>query len=139
MASATPALRVTWTPPQSDMAISHYQVEYRRSGTASWSSATPSSVVPPATSTILSGLDAGTDYSVRVRAVSEIGAGQWSAEQTEKTTCSKCCHYLMLCSGQCTLCCHCRWTLRCMYVHTYVCHVALLSVALGGCSVITIS
>ena len=88
VASGTPALRVTWTPPQSDLAISHYQVEYRSSGTASQSSATPSSVVPPATSTILSGLDAGTDYSVRVRAVSEIGPGQWSAEQTEKTICS---------------------------------------------------
>ena len=88
--NGTPALRVTWTPPQSDVAISHYQVEYRRSGTASWSSATPSSVVPPATSTILSGLVAGTDYSVRVRAVSEIGAGMWSAEQTGTTMDCKC-------------------------------------------------
>ena len=87
VASGAPALRVTWTPPQSDVAISHYQVEYRRSGTASWSSATPSSGILSESST-LTGLDAGTDYNVRVKAVSEIGAGQWSAEQTEKTTCS---------------------------------------------------
>ena len=125
MASAAPALRVTWTPPQSDVAVSHYQVEYRRSGTASWSSATPSSAVPPATSTILSGLVAGTDYSVRVRAVSEIGAGMWSAVQTEKTTCSKCFHYLMLCFWAMHLVLPLQVDIA-LHVRTYVCTYVML-------------
>ena len=82
-------MRVTWTTPQSDVAISQYEVQYRRSGTTSWSSATPLSGSPPATSTVLTGLDAGTKYNIRVRAVSAAGAGEWSVEQTEKTFCSE--------------------------------------------------
>ena len=76
---------MTWTTPQSDLNISQYQVQYRRSGTNPWNSATPLSGSPPATSTILTGLNAGTEYNVRVRAVSSAGAGQWSVEQTERT------------------------------------------------------
>ena len=90
--NGTSALRVTWKTPQSDLNISQYQVQYRRSGTNSWNSATPLSGSPPATSTILATLDAGTEYNVRVRAVSELGAGQWSVEQTESTLDSKCIH-----------------------------------------------
>ena len=82
--SQAPALRVTWTPPKSDVVISQYQVEYKRSGTASWDNATAIPVLPPATSTILTRLDAGTDYTVRVRAVSAVGHGNWSVEQTEQ-------------------------------------------------------
>ena len=77
------ALRVTWTTPQSDRNISQYEVQYR-TGT-SWNSATPISISLPATSTILTGLDPGTEYNIRVRAVSELGAGEWSVEQTERT------------------------------------------------------
>ena len=84
--SQAPALRVTWTSPQSDVAISQYQVEYR-SGTTSWDNATAITVLPLATSTILTGLDAGTDYTVRVRAVSAVGHGNWSVEQTGRTFC----------------------------------------------------
>ena len=68
-------LRVTWTAPQSDVAISQYQVQYRRNGTSSWGSQTIISGSPPATSAILTTLDAGTEYNIRVRAVSELGAG----------------------------------------------------------------
>ena len=88
------ALRVTWTVPQSDVAISQYQVQYRRSGTTFWSNATPLSGSPPVTSTILIGLDVGTEFSVRVRALSEVGAGMWSVEQTERTFDSKCLLFL---------------------------------------------
>ena len=80
-ASGTQTLRVTWTTPQSDLTISQYQVQYRRSGSMSWHSVTLSGSPPP-TSTNLTGLDASTKYSVRVRAVSVIGAGGWSVEQT---------------------------------------------------------
>ena len=83
--SGKSALIVNWTTPQSDLTISQYEVHYKRSGTTSWNSTTPLSGSPPATSTNLTGLDAGTEYNVRVRAVSAVGAGMWSVEHTERT------------------------------------------------------
>ena len=80
-----PALRVTWTTPQSDLTISQYKVQYRRSRDTFWRSESTISGSPSLTSTILTGLDAGTEYSVRVRAVSAGGPGNWSVVQTEKT------------------------------------------------------
>ena len=78
-----PALRVTWTAPQSDVPISQYQLEYRRSGT-NWRAASP--VSPGSTtSTLLEALDAGTVYEVRIRAVSAIGSGTWSRVESETT------------------------------------------------------
>ncbi len=81
--SGKPALRVTWTTPQSDVPISQYQVEYRRSET-NWRAASP---VSPgsATSTLLEALVAGTVYKVRIRAVSAIGNGIWSEVELEGT------------------------------------------------------
>ena len=81
--SGKPALRVTWTTPQSDVTISQYQVEYRRSGT-NWRTA---NLVSPGstTSTLLEALDAGTVYEVSIRAVSAIGNGTWSRVQSEVT------------------------------------------------------
>ena len=81
----SPALTVNWTAPQSVMNISDYQVQYRRNGTTSWNNAYTVSVSPPATSTILTGLDAGTEYNVRVRAVSAVVNGTWSIVQTVRT------------------------------------------------------
>ena len=81
----SPVLTVNWTAPQSVMNISDYQVQYRRNGTTSWNSRNTISVSPPATSTNLTGLDAGTEYNVRVRAVSAVGNGTWSVVQTERT------------------------------------------------------
>ena len=78
-------LRVTWTTPQSNVTISRYQVQYRRNGTTSWGSEAAISGSPPPTSAILTTLDAGTEYNVRVRAVSSARAGEWSVEQTERT------------------------------------------------------
>ena len=81
--SGKPALSVTWTAPQSDVTISHYQVEYRRSGSR-WRAASP--VSPGSTtSTLLEALDAGTVYEVRIRAVSAIGSGRWSEVESEVT------------------------------------------------------
>ncbi len=70
-------LNVSWTTPQSELPITEYEVEYRTSDTESWINSTRLSVSPPANSTILTGLDAGVGYIVRVRASSEIGAGTW--------------------------------------------------------------
>ena len=90
--NGTLTLRVNWTTPQSDVNISQYQVEYRRSGMTSWSSATPFSSSPPVTSTILTGLDPGTEYNVRVRAVSAAGAGEWSVVSDSEFLCIFCCY-----------------------------------------------
>ena len=86
--SGKPALRVTWTTPQSDVPISQYLVEYR-SGTK-WRAASP--VSPDSTtSTLLEALDAGTVYEVRIRAVSAIGNGTWSRVESEVTYKSELC------------------------------------------------
>ena len=92
--SAKPALSVTWTTPQSNVTISQYQVEYRRSGT-NWSAASP---VSPgsATSALLEALDAGTVYDVRIRAVSAIGNGTWSRVESETTYKSELCSEVKL-------------------------------------------
>ena len=71
--SGRPALTVTWTAPQSDRTITKYQVQYRRSGTTSWSTKDVTS-----RSTLLENLPAGTGYQVRVKGVSDVGAGPYS-------------------------------------------------------------
>ena len=78
-----PALRATWTIPQSDELISEYHLQYRIHGTTSWES--QHTISPPHNSTIVHRLAAGTEYDVRVRALSAVGAGNWSAVQTEGT------------------------------------------------------
>ena len=83
--SGVPALRANWTAPQSDPTISEYLVHYRKTGTNVWGRELTISGSPPLTSTILTGLDAATEYSVRVRAVSAAGDGIWSEVQTERT------------------------------------------------------
>ena len=75
---------VTWDTPQSDVAISHYEVQYERSGTQ-WKNTPVITGSPPATTTDLENLQAGTSYSVRVRAVSAIGNGDWSDDTMEMT------------------------------------------------------
>ena len=86
--SGKPALSVTWTAPQSDLPISQYQVEYRRSGT-NWRTANLASP-GSTTSTLLEALDTGTVYKVRIRAVSAIGNGPWSRVEFETTYMSEC-------------------------------------------------
>ena len=85
---------MTWTAPTSDVTISQYQVEYRRSE-INWRAASP---VSPgsATSTLLEALDAGTVYEVRIRAVSAIGNGMWSEVESETTYKSELCYAFKL-------------------------------------------
>ena len=80
-----PALQATWTIPQSDEPISKYILQYRIHGTTFWSSQRTVFGSPPLNSTIVPRLVAGTEYDVRVRAVSAVGVGNWSAVQTERT------------------------------------------------------
>ena len=79
-----PALEVNWAIPQTDLAIFQYKVQYKIKGTTVWDSVTTRGS-PPLTSTILNKLRAGTEYSVRVQAVSAAGDGMWSAVQTKRT------------------------------------------------------
>ena len=81
--SGRPALRVTWSIPQSDVSISQYQVQYRRNGTTSWSSTGPISA--NTTSIYLEDLVADSEYQVQVRAHSAIGNGSWSEVESETT------------------------------------------------------
>ena len=80
VSSGRPALRVTWTTPSSERTITKYQVQYRRSGSTSWSTTDVTS--PPTT---LENLPGGTSYQVRVRAVSDVGSGPYSEIRTITT------------------------------------------------------
>ena len=93
--SRKPALRVTWTTPQSDVIILQYQVEYRRQGTSSWRKINPVSSGSNM-ATIHRALDAGISYEVRIRAVSAIGNGTWSEMESETTYKSEFCSELKL-------------------------------------------
>ena len=86
MSSRIPALKANWTVPLGDEPISKYRFQYRIHGTndTSWGTEHIVSGSPPQTSTIVP-LAAGTVYDVRVRAVSAVGDGMWSAVQTERT------------------------------------------------------
>ena len=76
--SGRPALRVTWTAPFSERTITKYEVLYRING--AWIAKDVTS-----TSTTLDNLSAGTSYQVQVRAVSDVGAGQYSPIRTITT------------------------------------------------------
>ena len=80
------SLNVTWAIPQSDMNITQYQVHHvhRTSKLTSWSSGPLLSVSPPATSTVVNGMDSGSECKVKVRAMSVVGAGKWSEEQKKR-------------------------------------------------------
>ena len=92
--SGKPALRVTWTTPQSDVTIFEYQVQYKKRST-DWRTVNP--VSPGSTtSTLLEALDAGTVYEVRIRAVSAIGNGPWSRVESETTYLSELCSEIKL-------------------------------------------
>ena len=93
---------VHWTAPQSDVTISAYIVEHRKSGAAAWGTQASITGSPPETSTQLPGLDAGTEYNVRVRAKSAAGEGEWSEVQTERTFNSKCICIISVTSCMCT-------------------------------------
>ena len=83
--SGGPALKLTWTTPQSNMTISQYRVQYRKSGTTTWGSEFMVTGSPPLPTAVVTGLNVGTKYHVRVRAESAVGAGIWSDAQSERT------------------------------------------------------
>ena len=74
--SQAQVLRVTWDSLQSDLTITRYEVQYNTG--SEWRNAADVTVSPPLTATDLEGLQTGTSYRVRVRAVSDVGDGSWS-------------------------------------------------------------
>ena len=82
LTSNQPSLHVTWSAPSSDRPIQHYQVDYRVGTSGSWSTWSPN---PTSNSVTLTGLQRGTTYQVRVRAVSDVGNGEWSDAVSETT------------------------------------------------------
>ena len=78
-----PTLRVTWTALQNVADLLKYQVEYGRNGGFYWGNRV--SRQPYITSILLPALLPGTEYNVRMRAVSAAGEGEWSEVHTETT------------------------------------------------------
>ena len=79
--SGRPALRVSWSRPQSSVTITRYEVQYRVSNSGSWATMR---VTGANTLTItLTTLTAGRRYDVQVRAVSSVGNGAYSRVQTQ--------------------------------------------------------
>ena len=92
-----PTLRVTWTALQNVASLSYYCVQYRRSG-ESWGDTSTVIVQPNSTTTLLPALLPGTEYNVRVKAVSAAGDGEWSEVHTETTYNSEFIHlHVQLC------------------------------------------
>ena len=75
-------LQFTWNQPTSDRSIQHYEVQYRKQGVFSWTSVTTNPTTRQAT---IRNVDKGSVYNVRVRAVSDVGSGQWRSTTSQRT------------------------------------------------------
>ena len=75
-------LQVTWNQPASDRTIQRYEVQYRKQGVSSWTSVTPN---PTTRQTTIRNVDRGSVYNVQVRAVSDVGSGQWRSVTSQMT------------------------------------------------------
>ena len=76
------SLQVTWNQPASDRPIQHYEVQYRKQGVSSWTSVTPN---PTTSQTTIRNVDKGSVYNAQVRAVSDVGSGQWGSATSQMT------------------------------------------------------
>ena len=76
VAGGTEQVSVSWSAPTNEgPAITDYDLRYRASSDNEWTELTALGAVSAHT---ITGLDAGTTYSVQVRAESSEGAGEWS-------------------------------------------------------------
>ena len=81
--SAT-SLSVSWTAPSDDggETITGYDLQYRETGTTDWTQVDDQT----GTSYTITGLSAGTEYEVQVRATNSLGDSDWSTSGTATTT-----------------------------------------------------
>ena len=79
-------VKVSWTPPTppTGSSLTGYSIQYRMRGSRSYMTA--SDPGGSATSTIVSNLQVGTQYQVRVAAKTELGVGPNSYVRTQVTT-----------------------------------------------------
>jgi Ca2+-binding RTX toxin-like protein len=68
-------IEVSWLPPESDSAITGYDVRHRTTS-GSWN--TTSGLAENTTSFAITNLEADVDYLIQVRATSSAGSGEWS-------------------------------------------------------------
>ena len=75
---------VSWSAPSDDggETITGYDLQYRETGTSDWSQVDDET----GTSYTITGLSAGTEYEVQVRATNSLGDSDWSTSGTAKTT-----------------------------------------------------
>ncbi len=78
------AVTVTWTAPETDSAITGYELHWRRAGDTDWIMATDLPSTP--TEYTIPDLDARTVYQIRVRARYASEEGEWSLVVTVETT-----------------------------------------------------
>ena len=95
VSSGRPIIQITWSPPQSNKPIEKYYLQYRKATASNWTAVV---LGPSETSTVLSGLDRGTVYHVKVRAISIVGSGPFSDLQQVTTYNGK------NCEDACILC-----------------------------------
>ena len=74
------SLQVTWNQPTGDRPIQRYEVRYRKQGVSSWTSVTPN---PTTRQTTIRNVAKGSVYNVQVRAVSDVGSGQWRSATSQ--------------------------------------------------------
>ena len=77
------SVTVSWTAPVTDLAISGYDLRWRRSGDSSWTEV--DDLASSQTSYTITGLHAETAYQVQVRALSGTAGGDWSQAVTVET------------------------------------------------------
>ena len=75
-------LQVTWNQPTSERTIQRYEVQYKKQSVFSWTSVTPN---PTTRQTTIRNVDTGSVYNVQVRAVSDVGSGQWGSAISQRT------------------------------------------------------
>ena len=78
-------LTATWTGTTNGLAITDYDVQYRKSSVTDWSDWAHTGTAVTAT---ITGLEGVVTYEVRVRAESSAGEGPWSAAASLATTAS---------------------------------------------------
>ena len=89
MSDSTTSLSVSWTAPDNTGKpdIESYDLQYRQGSSGSWTDGPQGVTVPEA---IITGLAAGTEYQVRVRATNDEGDSRWSAAGSGSTNAADC-------------------------------------------------